>query len=128
MAKKSMKGVFLLLVSMFASCAIAANWYEGGTLHSANGIEWQQAAYANKLATAGDLVAAVYKSGKLAPALSGKIKGVDDIKVMAAALVKELDDTFAPDPDAAKNKMMFTNQKVNEMAVILMAAAGWLSN
>jgi len=128
MTKKSIKGVFLLLVSVFASFAIAADWYEGGTLHNANGIEWQQATHANKLATAGDLVATVYRSGKLAPVLSGQIKAVDDIKVMAAALVKELDRTFAPELDPAKNKAMFTNQKVNEMAVILMAAAGWLSN
>ena len=38
-------------------------WYKGGTLHAANGLEWQQADASNRLATAADMVAAVAKGG-----------------------------------------------------------------
>ena len=38
-------------------------WYSGGTLHDANGVEWQRANESNRLATAADLVAAVAKGG-----------------------------------------------------------------
>ena len=38
-------------------------WYSGGTLHAANGREWQQADASNRLATAADMVAAVAKGG-----------------------------------------------------------------
>jgi hypothetical protein len=36
-------------------------WYSGGTLHAANGLQWQQADARNRLATAADMVAAVAK-------------------------------------------------------------------
>src|SRR5262245_14869228 len=38
-------------------------WYSGGTLHDANGLEWQKADNSNRLATAADMVAAVAKGG-----------------------------------------------------------------
>ena len=38
-------------------------WYSGGTLHDAHGLEWQQAPDSNWLATAADLVTAVAKGG-----------------------------------------------------------------
>ena len=38
-------------------------WYSGGTLHAANGSQWQQADERNRLATAADMVTAVAKGG-----------------------------------------------------------------
>src|SRR5881628_2945879 len=38
-------------------------WYSGGTLHTANGLAWQNADAHNRLATAADMVAAVAKGG-----------------------------------------------------------------
>jgi len=125
---QQMAALLMLVMTIFSQSASAKEWYEGGTLHQASALEWQKSTYANKLATAGDLVAAVHKAGKLVPALSSQIKSVDDIKPMAAAIVKELDDAFAPDPDAQKNKAMFANQKVTDTAVMLMAMTGWLKN
>lgn len=123
---QQMAALLMLALTIFGQHAVAKEWYEGGTLHQAGALEWQQATYANKLATAGDLIATVYKSGKLVPALSNKIKSTDDVKAMAAALVDELDSTFAPNPNAQKNKAMLANQKVLDTAVLLMATAGWL--
>lgn len=121
-----MAALLMLVMSIFSHSVTAKEWYEGGTLHEANGLEWQQATYANKLATAGDLVAASFKSGKLVPELANSITGVDDIKVMAAAIVTELDIVFAPDDDPEMNVKRFTNQKVNVMTAMLMVTTGWI--
>ena len=43
--------------------AACGQWYRGGTLHAAHGLEWQQANESNRLATAADLVAVVAKGG-----------------------------------------------------------------
>lgn len=42
---------------------VFGQWYSGGTLHKATGVEWQQADASNQLATAADMVAAVVKEG-----------------------------------------------------------------
>lgn len=114
------------ILNLYQLGETAKEWYEGGTLHEANGLEWQQATYANKLATAGDLVAASFKAGKLVPELANSITGVDDIKLMAAAIVTELDIVFAPDDDPEMNIKIFKNQKVNVTTAMLMVATGWI--
>jgi len=55
-----MLGQFLWICFPGTACG---QWYSGGTLHAANGLEWQQANESNRLATAADLVAAVAKGG-----------------------------------------------------------------
>lgn len=104
----------------------AKQWYQGGTLHQASGLEWQQGDYADKLATAADLIATLKQGGSLSPEIMQSIKGVDDIKPLAAELVGQLDDAFAPEPDPEQNRMMFTNQKVSSTSVMLMALMGWI--
>lgn len=53
--------LFVLLVALtFSQSVLAKEWYQGGTLHQANGLEWQKASYDNKLATMGDMAASVY--------------------------------------------------------------------
>lgn len=49
--------VFLLGVN--STFLIAKEWYMGGTLHKSNLVTWSQSTYANKLATAGDMVGAL---------------------------------------------------------------------
>ncbi|MFD1697772.1 hypothetical protein ACFSB1_00400 [Halopseudomonas phragmitis] len=101
-------------------------WYEGGTLHQANGLDWQTADYANKLATAGDLVATVYQSGKLNSELSRRITDPVEARRMSEELVKQLDDAFEPETDPDQNQKMYVNQKVSSTAAIVMALMGWL--
>ena len=55
-----MLGQFLWICFPGTACG---QWYSGGTLHAANGLEWQQANESNRLATAADMVAAVAKGG-----------------------------------------------------------------
>lgn len=104
----------------------AAEWYEGGTLHQGNGLDWQQASYENKLATAGDLIAAAYTRKKLSPELQKAISGTDDMKVMAQELVKQLDEAFKAEPNAEENRKLFSNQQVAYFAAMIMAMSGWL--
>ena len=56
-------------------------WYSGGTLHKATGSSWQQASYANQLATAADF------SAKL---LEGEVRfsSMDQLKPYATELTK----------------------------------------
>jgi hypothetical protein len=60
----------------------AGQWYSGGTLHAANGMEWQQADASNRLATAADMVVAVAKGGDSAI----QYRTLDDVRPYAAQL------------------------------------------
>lgn len=104
----------------------AAEWYEGGTLHSASALEWQQASQANKLATAADIAAVAYKNKLFKPEIQNAVTGVNSFLPLATGLVEGLDATFEPDPDPETNRVMFSNQKVNETSVMLMMTMGWL--
>lgn len=104
----------------------AAEWYEGGTLHQATALEWQQASDANKLATAADIAASAYTKKLLKPDLQNAVTGVDSLLPLAYNLVKGLDAAFEPDPDPETNRVMFANQKVSDFMVMLMASQGWL--
>ncbi|WP_426008279.1 hypothetical protein [Aeromonas salmonicida] len=109
------------------SVAQADAWYEGGTLHQANALQWQKASEADKLATCSDLVAAIYKNKSFKPELQQTIKSVDDFRPLAEELVKALNDAFKEDPDTKNNAKIFTNQKVPDTAVLLMMLMGWLN-
>ncbi len=53
--KKITLAVTILVTLILTSTAFAA-WYEGGNLHRATVSEWKRATWANKIATAGDIV------------------------------------------------------------------------
>lgn len=108
------------------SVAQAGAWYEGGTLHQANALQWQRASDADKLATCSDLVAAIYKNKSLKSELQQTIKTVDDLRPLAEELVKALNSAFKEDLDTKNNAKIFTNQKVPDTAVMLMMLMGWL--
>lgn len=108
------------------SGAKADAWYEGGTLHQANALQWQKASDADKLATCSDLVAAIYKNKSFKPELQQAIKSVDDFRPFAEELVKALNRAFKEDPNTKNNAKIFTNQKVPDTAVMLMMLMGWL--
>lgn len=109
------------------SVAQADAWYEGGTLHQANALQWQKASDADKLATCSDLVATIYKNKSFKPELQQAIKSVDDFRPLAEELVKALNGAFKEDPDTKNNVKIFTNQKVPDTAVMLMMLMGWLN-
>ncbi|CAI2121938.1 Uncharacterised protein [Serratia fonticola] len=137
-----MKGInvqFLYMSNKFALCiltllvlllnpAYAKNWYQGGTLHEANAIEWQNAKQENKLATSADFIAGIYSKGLLVPEISNKIKSVDDFKPYAVELTNQLDAAFERDPNPAQNKKTFTNQSVKSTAMMLMIVMAWVEN
>jgi len=115
-------GIFLLLASFAANAA----WYEGGNLHDATALEWQEAGYSNKLATCADLLAAAYQRDKLASVVTSQVSTVDDFKPLADTLVSEINAAFKPDPDPAKNRQMFASQKVAAAAAMIMIMKGWI--
>ena len=122
-----LKLTITLFLLLFAAQCFSSEWYVGGNLHQSSGLDWQQATYENKLATAGDLVAAVYQSKRLSNELSAAIKGMEDIKVIAEELVVQLDAAFEPEPDPRQNEVLFSNQKVSSTAAMIMMMSGWLN-
>lgn len=106
--------------------AHAKQWYEGGTLHQASGLDWQQAAYDNKLATAADIIAKLNNIGRLSPQVAARIGDVNDIKPLAAELVTQLDAAMEPAPDPEQNRRLFANQNVASMSVMTLALMGWV--
>jgi hypothetical protein len=57
-------------------------WYRGGTLHEATGLEWQNADAQNHLATAADMVAALVKGGNA----TITYQTIDDVRIYAELL------------------------------------------
>ena len=100
-------------------------WYEGGNLHNANAIEWQNADYDNKLATAGDFIATIWMDNGFNKSIQGSIKSLVDVKILAKELVICLDEAFEKDPDPEQNEFLFTNQMVSSATVICMVLMGW---
>lgn len=124
-----LKRITLFFAALFLSQAVlAAEWYEGGTLHKANALEWQQATEANKLATVSDFVAGIYNRNGFKPEIQAAIKsgGMPAIKVLSEKLVQELNVAFAPESDPEQNRQLFTNQKVADSAVMIMVISGFI--
>ena len=125
---KVFKAFAVATLFMFAQFAHAAEWYEGGTLHSANGLEWQQASYENKLATVGDFVSSLYNNKKFKSELQSEIskQGMNGLKSVSVLIVENLDAAFEPVSDPEENRKLFTNQKVDQMTVMVMTVGGLL--
>lgn len=101
------------------------NWYEGGTLHRAGVLAWQEADYKNKLATCSDFIAAQWQSENFKSSIHYKIKTVDDMHPYAVELVICLDAAAEKHPDPETNYNMYANQTVAEMATMCMIMMGW---
>lgn len=105
----------------------STNWYEGGTLGTGNGLDWQEATHANKLATCADLLAALWQRKKLSREITRTLRTIDDFKPWAEKLVSELNDAFEPEPDPEDNRNLFQNQGVADIAIMVMVVEGWLA-
>jgi hypothetical protein len=101
-------------------------WYEGGTLHKAGALEWQNATYDNKMATCADFFSALYKDRKFKQTILSSIKSTDDMVPYVEKLVADMDIALSKEEDSDKNRKMYKNQTVSEIAAILMMMNGWL--
>jgi hypothetical protein len=101
-------------------------WYNGGTLHKAGALEWQNSSYPNKLATCADFITKLHQDGALTDSVSSKINSVDDIRPFAEELVKALDEAFKKSSNSDKNRRLYANQTVAGTALILLKIMGWL--
>jgi hypothetical protein len=119
---------FLVIIMLFLipSSGYAKEWYEGGTLHNATALEWQNATFQNKLATCGDIVSATWQNKRFKPEIQSKITSMDVVMVLAKELMTGLDKAFEKEPDPKQNKIMYTNQKVSSSAALLMVMMGWV--
>ncbi len=99
----------------------------GGTLHQETAIEWQSADAADKLATCGDFVTALWQKGNLKPSIVNKFSTVDDVRPYAEELVRFLDAAFKSELDPVANHKLYANQTVAGTAAIGMVTMGWTS-
>lgn len=123
-----MKKIFIIISFMLliSTNIYAQEWYEGGTLHRSNALEWQSATYKNKLATCADIVTVAWQNNNLKSEIQSKISSMDSVKVLSIELVKAIDIVFEKNPNPEKNKQLFTNQKVSSFAAMLMVSMGWI--
>lgn len=118
------RGFVAFWMVLFASMALAQQWYEGGTLHDATLLEWKQATPENKLATIADMVSAAYNRESFVPLVQNTISSgrMPAIKKIAQTLVGQMD-KVANDPTIAAPDHM-----VVEAVLMLMAANEMLRN
>lgn len=101
-------------------------WYEGGTLHRKNGLDWQTASQADQLATCADFVIKAKESGLLKDRIVGNIQTIEDARPYAKELCDCLNNAFAPEPNPTTNAKLYTNQNVSDFAALGMATMRWL--
>jgi hypothetical protein len=101
-------------------------WWQGGTLHSATALEWQNATYRNKLATCGDFMCMMWQEGNLSSRLSNNIDGMSDLRFWADSLVICLDISMERLPDEEQNRILYANQTVSEMTSMILIMSNWL--
>ena len=80
----------LCMLTLFlgiTSPAMAAKWYEGGTLHEATRTQWAKATYENRLATCGEYVASSSTGARLL-----KTKGWNALKPRSIRMEKHMTD------------------------------------
>lgn len=102
----------------------AKEWYEEkGTLHQVTMKEWCKADAKNKLATAGDLVAAGYQNQMFKPELMQAIEQykMEGIKVMANELVTALNGSC----EGKKAIEGVSTTTVGDMSIMAMMLMGW---
>lgn len=121
-----MKNIYLLFAALMlatmpttsasamgvTSAASASQWYSGGTLHRATANQWRLAAYANKLATAADWVAAIMGERGVRQLTGGDMSR---LRPYAAQLVTCIDEAA---PAAG-------NQRASELAAACMVLLGY---
>lgn len=100
--------------------------YDGGNLMGKGALDWQKAPYQQKLATSANIIAHFWQNKKLTPMVMNELNNMDDLKPFAHTLVESLDEVFEIKESTEENEKMFTNQTVNESAIILMTLSKWI--
>lgn len=107
-------GCIFILILMNPLLATAKEWYEGGTLHSANVDGWRSADGFDKLATASDWVGS-------RPKAQEKIKKSDD----ALVTLHRFSNRVVKCVDRAAHEEGFGNNTVRGLAEGCMSLMGW---
>lgn len=121
----SLRKIFIAVIIMFTGTCNAGEWYEGGTLTDKGALNWQNASFANKIASSSDLVAAMYQKHLLNASITSTIKDVNDLAPYAIQLAVCVDGATKKEADPKENKKIYTNQTVSGMAAICVMMMGW---
>ena len=82
-----------ILLAGSITTSLAAEWYEGGTLHQSTMAQWSKGSEADKLATCADWVSKLYNEDKYNSEIMNAINtfGMASIKEMSNGCVSLLD-------------------------------------
>lgn len=119
-----------LNTSVSSGTTSQSEWWEvNGTLHNASALQWQNATYANKLATCGDLMVTYWENGMLSEGISRDFNSgnMDYVRFWADSLVIVLDIAMERFPDAEENELVYANQKVSEIAALTLMMSNWIN-
>jgi hypothetical protein len=105
---RSMVAVLVLAACGGRPAPRGPQWYEGGNLHRASLREWAAASDANRLATAADFAANIFKSRNLS---------IDELRPKASDLVEAIR------PSAEKPEL--ADLQVSEVAASAAVLMGW---
>lgn len=99
----------ILIAGLFASICAApafADWYDGGTLHRANGQQWQAATGGNRLATSADFAAHIIGQSRVK-----KLGNFDKVRPYATDMRACIDNSLS-----GVSASVARNQQVAELA------------
>jgi len=77
----------LLTLLVISSSALAADWYQGGTLHDKRVNDWKRATYQNRLATSADFTAFIFGEDKV-----GRLGSVNALRPYAVEMMTCVDE------------------------------------
>jgi hypothetical protein len=107
--------ILLFSITQFAS---AGNWYEGGTLQSANVSKWNQSSYENRLATSADWFVSITKKHNSSLQIKvNQLSGsqyIVTLKAFSAQLEKCVSDIA--NIKSGKKQALKSNDKISEIA------------
>ncbi|MEQ1905456.1 MAG: hypothetical protein ABL888_14805 [Pirellulaceae bacterium] len=92
---------------------------EDSVTHIESALDWQDASRTEKIATATSFLVEVNQRGKLSSRIA------NDIDSYAKELVKQIDLAFKRERNPKRNRELFSHQKVDETAAILIVSMGW---
>lgn len=119
--------ILSLTLILLISCSVVyaeQKWYEGGTLHKSNMVDWRNSTDRNRLATTSDFVVAAHQKNMLQP--SFKITSMNGYKILANEVVACANEVArVPEQDVDK---ILKNQSVKSIVVLCMYTMGWMKN
>ena len=68
----------------------------------------------------------MWQQKELKEPIQSQIRSMDDMKVLSQELMRGIDIAMEENTDPVANRQIYANQKVSDIAALLMISMGWL--